>query len=72
MNTFWKLVEKSTITSGIIAICLVGTACYCVIAQLSMPDYFLMALGTVIGFFFTSKVKDEAARSAVALITATK
>lgn len=62
MNRFWDLVDKSTITSGVIAICLVGTSCYCVVAQLPMPDYFLMALGTVIGFFFSSKVKDEATR----------
>ena len=61
MKTFWKLVEKSTITSGILAICLVSTACYCVVSQTPMPDYFLMALGTVIGFFFSSKVKDESA-----------
>jgi len=64
MNMFWKLMEKSTITSGIIALCLVITSCYCVVAQVAMPDYFLMALGTVIGFFFTSKVKDEASSRA--------
>jgi FtsH-binding integral membrane protein len=64
MNTFWKLVEKSTITSGLLALMLAGTACYCVISQTSMPEYFLMALGTVIGFFFTSKIKDESALKA--------
>lgn len=62
MDTFWKLMEKSVITSGIIAVTLVGTASYCVIAQIPLPDYFGIALGTCIGYFFSQKASEAAAR----------
>jgi hypothetical protein len=62
MNMFWKLLEKSVITSGIIAVALVGTACYCVIAQVALPDYFGIALGTCIGYFFSQKASEAQAR----------
>lgn len=63
MNTFWNLVEKSTITSSILALVFAGTASYCAIAQVPIPDYIALALGTIVGFFFSSKLKDEAARA---------
>jgi hypothetical protein len=63
MDRFWTLLEKSTLTSGVIAILLVVVACYCTIAQIPVPDYLAVALGTVVGFFFSSKAKDSEARA---------
>ena len=58
MDKFWKLVEKSTIFSGFVAMAMVGTGCYCVITQTPLPEYFSMALGMIVGFFFSSKMSD--------------
>jgi len=62
METFWRLLKESTITSGIIAVLLVGTACYSVVAQIPLPEYFGLALGAVIGYFFSQKQADAEAR----------
>jgi hypothetical protein len=62
MDMFWKLLEKSVVTSGVIAVGLVGTACYCVVAQVPLPDYFGIAIGTVIGYFFSQKASEAQAR----------
>jgi len=63
MNKFWDLVEKSTITSSALALMLAGTISYCVIAQVPVPDFIIAAFSVVIGFFFSSKLKDEANRA---------
>lgn len=60
MDKFWKQFERSTVTSGILAILVVGTACYCTVTQTPAPEYLSFALGAIIGFFFSSKMKDEA------------
>ena len=62
MDKFWELLDKSTITSGVIAMGLVGTACYCVITQTPLPEYMGLALGTVIGYFFATKQAAATAR----------
>jgi len=59
MDTFWKLLEQSTITSGLIAACLVLTACYCVIAGITLPEWFSLAFGLIIGFFFSDKISSD-------------
>jgi len=64
VNIFMKLMERSTITSGVLAVGLVGTACYCAITQIPVPEYLSLSLGVVIGFFFSSKAKDVAAQAA--------
>ena len=58
MSKFWELVEKSTIFSGSVALMMVGTGCYCVISGTEVPEYFSMALGMIIGFFFSSRMSD--------------
>lgn len=58
-----RMLEQSTLTSGVIAILLVGTACYCVIAQIPTPDYLGTALGAVVGFFFGAKATVEQRRA---------
>lgn len=62
MNMFWKLMEQSVITSGVIAVVLVLTACYCVITETPLPQYMGLALGTVIGYFFSQKASQAQAR----------
>lgn len=57
MDRFWKMAEQSTLTSGLLAVVLVGTACYCAVMQIPLPDFLALALGTVIGFFFGGKVE---------------
>lgn len=59
MSKFWSLLEKSVVTSGVIAVMLVGTACYCVITGREIPQYLGLALGTVIGYFFSQKAAEQ-------------
>ena len=66
MNMFWKLLEQSTLISGVIALGLIGTACYCVVFGVELPDFFVVALGTVIGYFFSEKSAKTQARIAKA------
>lgn len=62
MDKFWTLMEQSTITSGVIAVILVMVASYCVITGTEIPDFYAMGLGTVLGYFFSEKVRDARAR----------
>ena len=56
MNKFWHLMEKSVIISGMIALIMVGTACYSVVVGIVLPDAFTLAFGMIIGYFFSEKV----------------
>ena len=62
MNMFWKLLEQSTLISGVIALGLIGTACYCVVTGTELPGYFIAALGTIVGYFFSEKAAKTQAR----------
>lgn len=62
MDKFWKMLESSVLTSGLIAVMLVGTACYCTITQTPLPQYLGLALGAVIGYFFSQKASQAMAR----------
>ncbi len=62
--SFWTLMEKSTITSGVIAIMVVAIMGYCAIYGIAVPDYMIMTLGAIIAFFFISKAKDGDMREA--------
>jgi len=64
MDKFWSLMEKSVIISGLIAVAMVATACYSVVTGGELPDYFTLALGTIIGYFFSEKVRDARVRRA--------
>lgn len=55
METFWKLYEKSVITSSVVALLMVTAACYMAVNQITAPDHFTVALGLIIGFFFGAK-----------------
>lgn len=59
---FWDLLDKSTITSGLIAVALIATVCYCTITQTPLPQHMGIALGTVLGYFFASKQADAQAK----------
>jgi hypothetical protein len=62
METFLKLLDKSVVTSGVIAVALIGTACYCTIAQVPLPEYMGLAIGVVVGYFFSQKASAAQAR----------
>jgi len=59
------MLEQSTLTSGIIAILMTATVCYCAVAQIPLPEYLYVALGSIIGFFFSSKISDAKQRAAM-------
>ena len=49
------MMAQSTLTSGAIAMCLVGTACYMWATGGSVPDQLYALLYGVVAFFFMSK-----------------
>ena len=55
MDIFWKLLEKSVIISGTIALGVVFVMCYCAVAGIETPDAFTLAFGIIVGFFFSEK-----------------
>lgn len=57
MSRFWDLVEKSTLVSGLIALIMVATACYAVVQELTLPEYYQLMLGVIVGYFFSEKVR---------------
>ena len=63
METFWRLLEKSTITSGILATMLIASVCYLAVTQQPIPDLLTVATSTLLGFFFGSKVESAYRRS---------
>ena len=54
-DQFWKLLEQSTIVSGIISLSLTGTACYLWATGQALPQELYISLGLVLGFFFGAK-----------------
>lgn len=60
--TLANMLERSTLTSGVIALILVITVCYCAIIQIPVPDALNYALAGVIGWFFGAK-SNAAAKS---------
>lgn len=60
-----ELFRESTITQGLLAITLTGLVGFCVVKQITPPDYLLMALGTVYGFYFRAKADYKAAKAVV-------
>jgi len=57
MQKFWELYEKSAVVSGFIAGAMVLTGCYSVVAGLALPEWFSLAFGIIIGFFFSDKAQ---------------
>lgn len=56
MERFWKLLEQSTIISGLIALTIVGAVVYLAVSGQPVPDLLGQALLIVISFFFGTKV----------------
>ena len=55
METFWRLLEKSTIISGVVTLGLVGTCIYLWATAQVVPDLLATALTLVLGYFFGAK-----------------
>lgn len=67
MDRFWKLLEQSTIISGLIAIAVVACVIYLAATGQVIPDLLGQALLIVLSFFFGTKVgaaseRDQQAR----------
>jgi len=59
MDTFWRLFEKSTITSFVITIGVVGSCVYCWVAKDDVPQALLTATMLILGYFFGVKGQVE-------------
>ena len=57
VDKFWMLLEKSTLTSGVLSVLLVGSVCYLAIVGKPIPDLLTVSTGTIMGFFFGVKVE---------------
>ena len=49
---------ESTVTSGLIALAVICTMCYCVIQQIAIPDIITYTVGAVVSFFFVTKARN--------------
>ena len=52
MDRFWALYEKNVVISGVLAIVLVGTACYMFVRSMPIPPLLAATRGSVVGYFF--------------------
>jgi hypothetical protein len=64
--TLARMLESSTLTSGLIALLLISTVMYCVVTGIEIPDVLTYSVSTIIGFFFGSKTSDQMKRASVA------
>lgn len=67
MERFWDAWDKSTIVSGVIAVGLLVTVIYLAVIQAPIPEAVSFAFGSVVGFFFGSKGRDDARRAVEAV-----
>lgn len=63
IESVMELLRESVLVSGALAMALVATACYLWISNLAVPEELFILLGTVVGFFFGSKVGGAQTRS---------
>jgi len=72
-QTWWEVFaemwSKSVIVSGMIALLLTGVASYCVLDGRTIPPFFSMAFGVVIGYFFSEKTRNSTADSNADLVS---
>jgi len=57
VQKFWELMEKSVIVQATVTAALVGTACYLWATGQPVPTLLAGTLGTVLGFWFGTKVQ---------------
>lgn len=62
-NDVVRLAEQSTLTSGIISLCLVVTCCYMYATGQDVPAELVTALMTILAFFFGAKSQKVAQRT---------
>jgi len=63
MDRFWDAWDKSTIVSGTVALGLMGVVIYLSVIQAPIPEAVSFGFGSVVGFFFGSKGRDDAQRA---------
>lgn len=59
MDTFWRLFEKSTVTTFAITLGVVGVTCYLWATSQVVPEALQGALWAVLGYFFGVKGQVE-------------
>lgn len=63
MDRFWDAWEKSTIVSGVMALALLGAVIYLGVTRQPIPEAISFGFGSVIGFFFGAKGRDDTKRA---------
>jgi len=66
MSKFWDLVRESVIVQALVTLALTITVCVLACLDRDIPTWFIAGYGTVLGFWFGSKVQhvSESARRA--------
>lgn len=59
MDTFWRLFEKSTVTTFAITLGVLGTCCYLWASQNPVPELLQGAMWVVLGYFMGAKGQIE-------------
>jgi len=59
MSMFWKLLEQSTLTTGVLAVCLTVTVCIMSVMSLPVPQELMTAEYIILAFFFGAKSQKQ-------------
>lgn len=57
VERFWQMLKDSIITQSTITIIIVGTTCYMIATERTVPELLAYLTTTVVGFFFGAKSK---------------
>jgi len=56
MKNFWDALSQSHVITGLIAIMLIGTLCYLLIMEKSIPELLITLISVIFGYYFGAKV----------------
>lgn len=63
VSKFWELLEESVLIQAIMALGMLGSIIYLVVAQLPVPDILVNGFLLILGFYFGSKSTVEAKKT---------
>lgn len=62
MQTFWSLLKESVITQALLTLMIWGAVIYMVVIGQPIPDILAVAASAILGFWFGTKIKYDAAK----------